>query len=189
MSSRIIFRSHGVTGAVDDDHVDFFCLFICSNWRVKIFAIDRLCKQVFRIPRHPRTDRSQEEATSLKLTAANIPCAWTMFQVTLFRSTWGVGRGAEGWGDSGADVADGKDSWPAHSSHQPVFDLVPEFEPGKPWKVRLFIHLTSLLGWLGHARRPEMGLGLGYKMRLARFITIDTFDCLVWIAQPRACVL
>ncbi|XP_022121163.2 protein Gawky isoform X1 [Pieris rapae] len=45
-------------------------------------------------------------------------------------STWGVGRGAE-WGE-GADVADGKD-WPAHT-HPPVYDLVPEFEPGKPWK-------------------------------------------------------
>ncbi|GBP38396.1 Protein Gawky [Eumeta japonica] len=52
-------------------------------------------------------------------------------------STWGVGRGGvgEGWGDSGADVADGKDAWPpAHPSHPPVYDLVPEFEPGKPWK-------------------------------------------------------
>nr|XP_021192505.2 protein Gawky isoform X1 [Helicoverpa armigera]XP_021192521.2 protein Gawky isoform X1 [Helicoverpa armigera]XP_049699497.1 protein Gawky isoform X1 [Helicoverpa armigera] len=49
-------------------------------------------------------------------------------------STWGVGRGSEGWGDSGADVADGKDAWPSHPSHQPVYDLVPEFEPGKPWK-------------------------------------------------------
>ncbi|VVD04511.1 unnamed protein product [Leptidea sinapis] len=42
-------------------------------------------------------------------------------------STWGRSE----WGDSG-DVADGKD-WPAHT-HQPVYDLVPEFEPGKPWK-------------------------------------------------------
>ncbi|KAG6450365.1 protein Gawky [Manduca sexta] len=49
-------------------------------------------------------------------------------------TTWGVGRGNEGWGDSGADVADGKDAWPSHVSHQPVYDLVPEFEPGKPWK-------------------------------------------------------
>ncbi|XP_026317598.1 protein Gawky isoform X5 [Hyposmocoma kahamanoa] len=48
-------------------------------------------------------------------------------------STWGVGRGSESWGDSSADVADGKD-WPAHGAHQPVYDLVPEFEPGKPWK-------------------------------------------------------
>ncbi|XP_041978299.1 protein Gawky isoform X2 [Aricia agestis] len=47
-------------------------------------------------------------------------------------STWGVGR--EGWGEGGADVADGKDAWPAHPSHPPVYDLVPEFEPGKPWK-------------------------------------------------------
>lgn len=50
-------------------------------------------------------------------------------------STWGVGRSAEGWGDSGADVADGKDAWGTHPAHQPVYDLVPEFEPGKPWKV------------------------------------------------------
>ncbi|CAH0397998.1 unnamed protein product [Chilo suppressalis] len=49
-------------------------------------------------------------------------------------TTWGIGRGSEGWGDSGADVADGKDAWPTHPSHQPVYDLVPEFEPGKPWK-------------------------------------------------------
>ncbi|CAH0719509.1 unnamed protein product, partial [Brenthis ino] len=48
-------------------------------------------------------------------------------------TTWGVGRN-EGWGDSGADVADGKDAWPSHPAHQPVYDLVPEFEPGKPWK-------------------------------------------------------
>ncbi|XP_028161635.1 protein Gawky isoform X6 [Ostrinia furnacalis] len=51
-------------------------------------------------------------------------------------STWGVGRGSEGWGDAGADVADGKDAWPAHPAHQPVYDLVPEFEPGKPWKMK-----------------------------------------------------
>ncbi|XP_068632111.1 protein Gawky isoform X2 [Battus philenor] len=49
-------------------------------------------------------------------------------------STWGVGRSSEGWGDSGADVADGKDAWGSHPAHQPVYDLVPEFEPGKPWK-------------------------------------------------------
>lgn len=47
-------------------------------------------------------------------------------------STWGVDRSAtgQGWGD-GSDVADGKDTW---GSHPPVYDLVPEFEPGKPWK-------------------------------------------------------
>lgn len=57
----------------------------------------------------------------------------------MFR-TWGVGRGSEGWGDTTSDVADGKD-WPTHTSHQPVFDLVPEFEPGKPWKVICFYFL------------------------------------------------
>ncbi|XP_045771853.1 protein Gawky isoform X3 [Maniola jurtina] len=49
-------------------------------------------------------------------------------------STWGMGRASEGWGDSGADVADGKDTWPSHATHPPAYDLVPEFEPGKPWK-------------------------------------------------------
>ncbi|XP_039753809.1 protein Gawky isoform X2 [Pararge aegeria] len=49
-------------------------------------------------------------------------------------SPWGMSRASEGWGDSGADVADGKDAWPSHASHQPAYDLVPEFEPGKPWK-------------------------------------------------------
>ncbi|XP_034830628.1 protein Gawky isoform X4 [Maniola hyperantus] len=49
-------------------------------------------------------------------------------------STWGMGRASEGWGDSGADVADGKDAWPSHATHPPAYDLVPEFEPGKPWK-------------------------------------------------------
>lgn len=54
--------------------------------------------------------------------------------------TWGVGRGNEGWGDTGVgvDAADGKD-WPSHPAHQPVFDLVPEFEPGKPWKVWIML--------------------------------------------------
>ncbi|XP_032519907.2 protein Gawky [Danaus plexippus] len=47
-------------------------------------------------------------------------------------TTWGMGR-SEGWGD-GSDVADGKDAWPSHPSHPPAYDLVPEFEPGKPWK-------------------------------------------------------
>lgn len=54
-------------------------------------------------------------------------------------STWGVGRGvgSEGWGESSGDVADGKEAWPSHPTHpvhQQVYDLVPEFEPGKPWK-------------------------------------------------------
>lgn len=56
--------------------------------------------------------------------------------------TWGVGRGNEGWGDSSADVADGKD-WPSAHSHQ-VYDLVPEFEPGKPWKVCILLPFADL---------------------------------------------
>lgn len=62
--------------------------------------------------------------------------------IDISNSTWGVGRN-EGWGDSGADVADGKDAWPSHPAHQPVYDLVPEFEPGKPWKVCIMSCLVS----------------------------------------------
>ncbi|KAJ2946151.1 hypothetical protein O0L34_g5083 [Tuta absoluta] len=68
-----------------------------------------------------RAPGSAKSATSPQLNQLGLP-----------DSTWGVGRGSEGWGEGGADVADGKD-WPAHP-HQPVYDLVPEFEPGKPWK-------------------------------------------------------
>lgn len=60
-------------------------------------------------------------------------------------STWssvGRGGGDSGWpdsaasGDVGGGPADGKD-WPnsAAQSSAAFTDLVPEFEPGKPWKV------------------------------------------------------
>lgn len=58
-----------------------------------------------------------------------------------------MGRGSESWGDSSADVADGKD-WPAHGAHQPVYDLVPEFEPGKPWKVYVQLNFITILSHL-----------------------------------------
>lgn len=52
--------------------------------------------------------------------------------------TWSSGRNdAGGWPDSSMET-ENKD-WPA-SNQSPAFtDLVPEFQPGKPWKVRLEI--------------------------------------------------
>lgn len=59
-------------------------------------------------------------------------------------STWssvGRGGGDSGWPDTattgdGSSQADGKE-WPnsAAQSSAAFTDLVPEFEPGKPWKV------------------------------------------------------
>jgi trinucleotide repeat-containing gene 6 protein len=48
-------------------------------------------------------------------------------------STWSSGRNDGGWPDSTID-SENKD-WPS-SNQSPAFtDLVPEFQPGKPWKV------------------------------------------------------
>lgn len=49
------------------------------------------------------------------------------------QSTWSSGRNDGGWPDSNID-SENKD-WPS-SNQSPAFtDLVPEFQPGKPWKV------------------------------------------------------
>lgn len=51
--------------------------------------------------------------------------------------TWSSGRNdAGGWPDSTIDTSENKD-WPSTANQQsPAFtDLVPEFQPGKPWKV------------------------------------------------------
>jgi hypothetical protein len=57
-------------------------------------------------------------------------------------STWStVSRSnSDGWPEPNSDGAgqpDNKDSWPVttQSSSAAFTDLVPEFEPGKPWKV------------------------------------------------------
>jgi trinucleotide repeat-containing gene 6 protein len=50
-------------------------------------------------------------------------------------STWSTGRNEGGWPDTPIDT-ENKD-WPS-SNQSPAFtDLVPEFQPGKPWKVRI----------------------------------------------------
>lgn len=51
-------------------------------------------------------------------------------------STWSSRLGDSGWPDAGnSDSIDGKDWQPGGAAFT---DLVPEFEPGKPWKVILF---------------------------------------------------
>ncbi|KAG5681488.1 hypothetical protein PVAND_010918 [Polypedilum vanderplanki] len=47
-------------------------------------------------------------------------------------STWSSGRNDGGWPDSTMD-ADNKD-WPSNNQSPAFTDLVPEFQPGKPWK-------------------------------------------------------
>lgn len=48
-------------------------------------------------------------------------------------ATWSSRLGDSGWPDAGnADSTDGKDWQPPGGAFS---DLVPEFEPGKPWKV------------------------------------------------------
>ncbi|XP_044734259.1 protein Gawky isoform X2 [Chrysoperla carnea] len=54
---------------------------------------------------------------------------------------WSTGRSNDtgGWPDSGTDGPDGagKDAWPsAQASPATFLDVVPEFEPGKPWKMK-----------------------------------------------------
>lgn len=49
---------------------------------------------------------------------------------------------SDGWPESSSDGGgqpDSKDSWPVttQSSSAAFTDLVPEFEPGKPWKVMI----------------------------------------------------
>lgn len=49
--------------------------------------------------------------------------------------TWSTRLGDSGWPDAGNnDSTDGKDWQPAVTGAA-FTDLVPEFEPGKPWKV------------------------------------------------------
>jgi trinucleotide repeat-containing gene 6 protein len=47
--------------------------------------------------------------------------------------TWSSGRNDGGWPDSTIDT-DNKD-WPSNNQSPAFTDLVPEFQPGKPWKV------------------------------------------------------
>lgn len=59
--------------------------------------------------------------------------------------TWSSRLGDSGWPDTGNnDSTDGKD-WQPGAGGAAFTDLVPEFEPGKPWKVRPFFYLVSTL--------------------------------------------
>lgn len=60
--------------------------------------------------------------------------------------TWSTRLGESGWPDPGnSDSTDGKDWQPtgAAAGAAAFTDLVPEFEPGKPWKVIHFQYRTS----------------------------------------------
>lgn len=63
---------------------------------------------------------------------------WFVFLYLCLCSPWASGRsGDTGWPDSNTaeNAPDGKDSqWPTPAQPS-LTDLVPEFEPGKPWKV------------------------------------------------------
>lgn len=64
----------------------------------------------------------------------------SIYFAVIFR-LWSSGRsgGDTGWPDSvSSDNADGKDpsQWPVPAPTS-YTDLVPEFEPGKPWRVRI----------------------------------------------------
>lgn len=63
-----------------------------------------------------------------------------IFQCYLTCSTWSTGRSvSDGWPtNDNSDLPDGKEPWPSSQPSQgssSYTDLVPEFEPGKPWKV------------------------------------------------------
>lgn len=61
-----------------------------------------------------------------------------MLLVVSFCSTWSnvSNRCESGWPESVNELSDNKD-WGSPASAATNFtDLVPEFEPGKPWKVR-----------------------------------------------------
>lgn len=56
--------------------------------------------------------------------------------------TWSTGRNvSDGWPDASVIESDASKDWPTgQTSPSAAFtDLVPEFEPGKPWKVSLFV--------------------------------------------------
>lgn len=58
-------------------------------------------------------------------------------------STWSSRLGESGWPDpNNSDSTDGKDWQPGGAAFT---DLVPEFEPGKPWKVIHFQYRQSVI--------------------------------------------
>lgn len=58
--------------------------------------------------------------------------------------TWSSRLGDSGWPDTGNnDSTDGKD-WQPGAAGAAFTDLVPEFEPGKPWKVNLLLVCLTL---------------------------------------------
>ncbi|XP_058815313.1 protein Gawky-like [Topomyia yanbarensis] len=81
---------------------------------------------------HDLTDFSRAPGTTAKSTLSTAGSAMTGLGGLQGDNTWSTGRGSitDGWPDS-AGEATNKD-WP--SNQETFTDLVPEFEPGKPWK-------------------------------------------------------
>lgn len=70
--------------------------------------------------------------------------------------TWSRSNSEGGWPDS-SSVSDDSKEWPntSQASNQAFTDLVPEFEPGKPWKVtNLYKNFLPLMKkWLQQLTR------------------------------------
>ncbi|XP_038110226.1 protein Gawky isoform X2 [Culex quinquefasciatus] len=81
---------------------------------------------------HDLTDFSRAPGTTAKSSLAAPGSGMPGLGGLQGDNTWSTGRGSigDGWPDSSADV--GSKDWP--SNQDSFTDLVPEFEPGKPWK-------------------------------------------------------
>lgn len=100
--------------------------------------------------------------------------------------TWSSRLGDSGWPDpSNSDSTDGKDWQPGGAAYT---DLVPEFEPGKPWKVihfqyRQLLLLLSLCNFLVEC--DKIVFIRVYLEKYARFIdTYNKSSVLVFKAYP-----
>lgn len=64
----------------------------------------------------------------------------------LYDRTWSRSNSEGGWPETSSVADDGKE-WPntSQANSQAFTDLVPEFEPGKPWKVGL---INTIMGHL-----------------------------------------
>ncbi|XP_065081266.1 protein Gawky-like [Ochlerotatus camptorhynchus] len=81
---------------------------------------------------HDLTDFSRAPGTTAKSTLSTTGSSISGLSGLQGDNTWSTGRGGigDGWPDSSADTA--SKEWP--SNQDSFTDLVPEFEPGKPWK-------------------------------------------------------
>lgn len=81
---------------------------------------------------HDLTDFSRAPGTTAKSTLSTTGSSISGLSGLQGDNTWSTGRGGigDGWPDSSTET--GNKDWPA--TQDTFTDLVPEFEPGKPWK-------------------------------------------------------